>query len=82
MATPANQPSKRRAAKPARPIPKSAKPPRSGVRKKIPLAVLQAIIRKGLQQAKLRLQYEEDGMQRLLRALREVKPAAKRRKAG
>jgi hypothetical protein len=71
---------KRQTAKPSRPLPaaKPAKPAKPRIR----LAVIRAIIRDGLQQAKLRIQYEEAGMKRLLQALREVKPAAKRRKAG
>jgi len=76
MATP-KKPNKRQAAKPAL-SQAAAKPAKPRIR----LAVIRAIIREGLQQAKLRIQYEEDGMKRLLQALREVKPAAKRRKAG
>lgn len=83
MATPAKKTSKRQA-KPAQPIENAPKPKSARVpaKRKIPLAVIKSIIRDGLQLAKLRIQYEEDGMDRLIRALREVKPRAKRRKAG
>lgn len=81
MATPARKPSKR---SPARPAARKAAPPRkpAKARPRLRLAVIRAIIREGLQQARLRLQSEEDGMRRLIEALREKRPAAKRRKAG
>lgn len=82
MATPAKKTSKRQTAQPTQPTKKAPKPARSPAKPKIPLAVIRAIIREGLRLTKLRLQYEEDGMDRLIQALREVKPTAKRRKAG
>lgn len=78
MATPARKTGKRPSA-----AKKAARPKKpTKTRPRLRLAVIRAIIREGLQQARLRLQYEEDGMQRLIEALREKKPVVKRRKAG
>lgn len=49
---------------------------------KIRLTVVKAIIQAYLQQARKQMKTEEDGMERLIRALRPAKPRAKRKKAG
>lgn len=66
-------PAKRKRQRPARSR-KTAKP-------KIRLTVVKAIIQEYLQQARKQMEYEQDGMERLIRWLRPAKPRAKK-KAG
>lgn len=66
--------------RPARRTPK-AKPKRPA-KPKLRLAVIKEIIRSYLQEARKQLEYEQDGMDRLIRALQRPKPRVKKKKAG
>jgi len=58
------------------------RPTRRTTKPRIRLTVVKAIIQAYLQQARKQIETEEDGMDRLLRALRQPKPRAKKKKAG
>ena len=69
-------PTKRKGQRPAQ----SRKTPKP--KPKIRLTVVKAIIQEYLQQARKQMEAKEDGMERLIRWLRPVKPRTKKKKAG